>query len=91
MIKIDDLILLLKDGWVAMDEHGLWVWFRNKPYISHDEILRFGYWECEETSIDWNNEWQVYINLYECFYIEPVDDWTKSLIKIKNGKGKKDD
>ena len=31
MIKIDDLIPLLKEGWVAMDKNKEWYWFEDKP------------------------------------------------------------
>lgn len=31
MIKIEDLIPLLKEGWVAMDKDKEWYWFECKP------------------------------------------------------------
>ena len=30
-IKIEQLLPLLKSGWVAMDEDGRWVWYNEKP------------------------------------------------------------
>lgn len=35
-IKIQDLLPLLKPGWVAMDKNGEWWWFEAKPYRDHD-------------------------------------------------------
>lgn len=31
MIKIEDLIPLLKEGWVSMDENKCWFWHSKKP------------------------------------------------------------
>lgn len=42
-ITIDDLIPLLKKGWVAMDEDGDWVWFSKKPKIGNHEWLWEGF------------------------------------------------
>lgn len=34
MIKIEQLVPLLKKGWVAMDKDGKWHWYSSKPKIS---------------------------------------------------------
>jgi len=31
MINIQDIILFMKKGWVAMDKDGEWYWFKAKP------------------------------------------------------------
>lgn len=81
MIKIEDLIPLLKEGWVAMDEDGCWNWFSHKPQVRIRRKL-------------WNISIGVGTDFcpLHCFGIDPVEDWTKSLIKIerkdKCGNGK---
>lgn len=72
MIKIEDLIPLLKEGWVAMDECGLYVWYDKKPVISKRRGLFMvtGLTVCP----------------LDAFDITPADDWTKSLIKIERKK-----
>lgn len=32
-IKIEQLLPLLKSGWVAMDANGRWCWFSQKPNV----------------------------------------------------------
>ncbi len=32
-IKTQDLLPLLRPGWVAMDERGRWAWYENRPQI----------------------------------------------------------
>lgn len=70
MIKIDDLLSLLKKGWVAMDENQEWFWFENKPRTK-SSILG-GYWQ--------SNGCEIVSNLFD---IAPADDWKKSLIRVK--------
>lgn len=42
MIKIEDLLPLLKKGYVAMDKSGVWFWYSRKPLIARDaEEWRF--------------------------------------------------
>jgi hypothetical protein len=72
MINIQDIIPIMKKGWVAMDENRIWVWYSHKPVISKQRKL-FLISRGTMTPLD-------------CFYIAPVADWTKSLICIK-GKG----
>ena len=36
MIKITDLIPMLKNGWVAMDNNGAWWWYNEKPTYDID-------------------------------------------------------
>ena len=57
----------MRKGWVAMDTDNSWWWFDTKPST---EII--------------NEQW---INMSEArnlaaFTIEPVEDWTKSLIEV---------
>ena len=67
-INIQDIIPFMKDGWVAMDEDGEWNWWAQKPQIKHES-----YW--------WVATGEQCC-LSDGFDIAPVDDWTKSLIKV---------
>ena len=67
MIKIEQLLPLLKKGWVAMDEGGEWWWFDTKP-----KRCRCFWW----ITTDYRNQF-----LSPAFDIEPVEDWTKSLMR----------
>lgn len=71
MIKIEDLIPLLKEGWVAMDANGWWGWFSHKPAIRK----RRNRWIIVTSRTDFCP--------LGCFDIAPVEDWTQSLIKIE--------
>jgi len=68
MINIQDIIPFMKDGWVAMDNGGVWNWWEHKPKMKHDFCwwAQTGYLCC----------------LSDGFDIAPADDWTKSLIKV---------
>ena len=65
----------MNKGWVAMDKMGWWSWFEKKPKKSslfdHEEL---NFWE-EQQNGD-------IVELYLIFNIEPVEDWTKSLIEV---------
>lgn len=68
MIKIEQLLPLLKKGWVAMDENGRWYWYSEKPVrISSDKwaVARIVCTVC----------------LFRVFDIISVEDWTKSLMR----------
>jgi hypothetical protein len=65
----------MKRGWVAMDKNKNWHWFIHKPYISVKEGTTM--WAMRRAS-----PYNV-ISLSGCFDIEPVEDWTKSLMEIK--------
>lgn len=59
----------MKEGWVAMDKHyEYWFWHRIKPSIDIDV------WTCYSPND--------MINLSYLFDIEPVEDWTQSLIEV---------
>ena len=58
----------MKEGYVAMDENGLYCYYNYKPVL---DCLTF----------TWVNIKGDYIEL-TCFDIEPVEDWTKSLIEV---------
>lgn len=73
MIKIEDLIPLLREGWVAMDKSGEWVWFERKPTHSLTDDM----WTKQSVN---KSRWRT---LSLMFDIAPADDWTKSLIKIE--------
>lgn len=72
-ITIDELIPLLKKGWVACDEDGHWFWHNKKPVPTMESdgglwIVITGY-SCE---------------LPSCFNIAPFDGgWKQSLRRIK--------
>ena len=61
----------MRKGWVAMDKMGWWNWFEKKPKKSS---LFDNFWE-EQQNGD-------IVELYLIFNIEPVEDWTKSLIEV---------
>ncbi|MEE1282561.1 MAG: hypothetical protein UHK60_10000 [Acutalibacteraceae bacterium] len=67
-IKIEELIPLLKYGYVAMDKDGDWTWFSDTPE------MKKGIW------FDYLG---TYNSLSEMFDIAPAEDWEKSLIKIE--------
>ena len=58
----------MKKGWVAMDNDCNCFWYNTKPMI-----------DIEKEEWDYND---TYSNLSDMFNIEPVKDWTKSLIKV---------
>lgn len=35
-MTIQDLIPMLKPGWIAMNENGSWMWFKDRPMLLHD-------------------------------------------------------
>lgn len=73
-ITIDDLIPLLKKGWVAMDNNGMWWWYRKKP----KPVKKHKWWN--------NNKYSEYTPLssIEKKDIAPFDgDWKQSLRRIK--------
>ena len=70
MINIQDIIPFMKDGWVAMDKNGSWVWFEQKPIC---RPVLYDIWRIDDGLIC----------PLHCFDIAPADDWTKSLIRIK--------
>lgn len=67
MIKIEDLIPLLKKGWVAMNKNGDWWWFQKKPKKGNEV-----WWRPDS-----------YIDTFDAFTIKSAEDWTQSLIKIE--------
>lgn len=69
-IKIDELIPLLKKGWVAMDKTGDWYFFDYKPKVG--------------TYSDFWYTVKPYAYQFDMFNIEPYQgDWKKSLRRIK--------
>lgn len=68
-ITIDELIPLLKKGWVAMDPDGFWIWFSKKPR----KHPRFDFWDEGTADFDF---------LGSAFNIAVVEDWQKSLRKV---------
>lgn len=67
MIKIEQLLPLLKNGWVAMDKNKDWWWYETKPSQKNCDWLNYEYADCCELS--------------SCLNIEPVENWTKSLMR----------
>lgn len=74
MINIEDLIPLLRKGWVAMDEDGAWWWFENEP----EKIDKENRW--------FPSVWgEYYFRINDCIavrQIAPVKDWKMSLRKV---------
>lgn len=60
----------MRPGYVAMDKDGMWWWYTYKPicYLSGEV------WRANKNSD--------YTYLSYAFNIEPVEDWTKSLIEV---------
>lgn len=71
MIKIEQLLPFMKEGWVAMSRDGVWDWFDHKPKA----YKRCGYWCIVNT--------KTRVCPFDCFDIAPADDWEKSLIKVE--------
>lgn len=69
-IDIKELIPYLRYGYVAMDEDGSWCWYENEPDMRKD------YWVCGNHSDD----------VCHLSNIKPVNDWTKSLIRINESQ-----
>lgn len=67
MIKIEQLLPLLKRGWVAMDKNQSWWWFEKEPFASNDT----NQWLCDCTDV----------KELTAFDIEPAKDWTKSSMR----------
>ena len=67
-IKIEQLLPLLKSGWVAMDKCGKWWWFSARPFMWNKE---------------WHFKRGKLFCISRSFNIAPFDgDWKDSLIKI---------
>ena len=63
----------MKKGWVAMDNDCNYFWYNTKPMIDIEkEEWDYDEWDYDDTCSD----------LSYMFNIEPVGDWTKSLIEI---------
>ena len=72
MIKIEQLLPLLKKGWVAMYSYGTWTWFSKKPVIVISEWMPAN----GDTNFDTLSR--------AVLSIEPVKDWTKSLMRCSD-------
>lgn len=58
----------MRTGWVVMDYDECWFWYGIEPSMDIDE------WTCYNPNY--------IMNISYIFDIEPVEDWTKSLIKV---------
>ena len=68
-IKIEQLLPLLKSGYVAMDSYGYWNWFYYSPEAKN------GFWGNVLNRVE----------IHKCFNIAPFDgDWKDSLIKVEH-------
>ncbi len=65
-----DIAPHMNDGWVAMNEDGLYCYYIYKPVL-----------DCRT----WLDNSGSYIEL-TCFNIKPVRDWSRSLIKVGGKK-----
>ena len=68
MIKIEQLLPLLRKGWVAMESDGDWWWHEVRPY---KDRIAYGWYARKDVS-----------RLSKVFDIAPADDWKKSLIRV---------
>ena len=71
-MKIDEfkknIVLYMRKGWVAMDNDCNYFYYNTKPMIDIEKEE----WDYDDTCS----------NLSYIFNIEPVKDWTKSLIEV---------
>ena len=73
-ITIDDLIPLLKKGWVAMDKNGRWIFYTTKPRLAEPYFM----W------LRGKGNGGLYHLPKWVFNIEPFDgDWKQSLRRVK--------
>lgn len=76
-ITIYDLLPLLKNGWVACENSGVWYWHEREP------IIQQLHWNGVKSET-WNNSGELF-DLSELFNIAPFDgDWKDSLIKVEH-------
>lgn len=68
-IKIEQLLPLLKKGWVAMDEDETWWWHERKP----TKDPSFGNWASRGEFCD-----------LDMFDIEPIFYWANSVMRCGN-------
>ena len=72
-ITIDELIPLLKKGWVAMDEDGVWGWYSTRPHTEGSIRERFWLGNKDRGS-----------SMFFCFKIKRFKgDWKESLRRVK--------
>ena len=78
-IDIKELIPYMRDGWVACDISGDWVWFSKKPIMIIND--RYECLNCWMPALNSKMQHITYRN--EMFRkIKKPKDWTKSLIKV---------
>lgn len=71
MIKIQEIIPFMKEGYVAMDKCGDWYWYAKEPYIEGSAWASDRRTACES------------FKDFGCLQdIEPAEDWKQSLIKV---------
>lgn len=68
-INIKDIIPFMRDGFVFMEQDGTWEYNQTEPKIITNRVINYKCWDRG-------------FRLDEFFDIAPVDDWTKSLIKV---------
>lgn len=78
-IDIQELIPFMKDGYVFMEKNGDWKFSKTKPQIIGVRCLDGVFCKCWDRGYD----------LEQAFNIAPVEDWTKSLIKVGDNDEKK--
>lgn len=78
MITIEQLVPLLRPGWVAMDTSDKWYWYEDRPYYGYADWQYTGRGECMELNI-----------LFE-IAVYP-GDWRESLIEIKGEENERSD
>lgn len=71
-VKIEQLVPLLRKGWVAMDKDTIWYWYEKKPWCEEDNQVYWNYYDYEGSFS------------LEAFDIEPAKDWKNSLIEVGN-------
>ena len=74
MIKIEQLLPLLRKGWVAMGSDGDWWWHEVRPY---KDRIAYGWYARKDIR-----------RLSSAFDIAPVENWKESLIRVTGDSGR---
>ena len=70
-IDIKELIPFIVSGYLAMDRNEEWWWYDECPIF-------------DERNACWRTDDEYTFNIAKLKNIKPVEDWTKSLIKVEN-------
>ena len=75
MVTSQEIAKIFRGGYLTMEENGQWLWWKRKPWIENNgwcSKYKDGSFECIVKHA---------FVLNDLIDIQPVDDWTKSLVK----------